>query len=443
MSADGTGPAPLQVESLTVKLSGRIVLKDASLTVGQGEFLAVVGPNGAGKTTLLRAILGLVQPVSGRVLVQGTPVSELSTRARARRMAWVPQQEVATDDLPVEDFVSLGRYPYQGSYSPVSEEDKRAVELALTEASMQSFRNRGILELSGGERQRALYARALAQGAPILILDEPTSHLDVAYQLEVLGKLSAFRAGGRGRAVIASMHDLNMASRFADRILWLAHGRCITVGPPEMTVTSDRVFEVFGVESVIHHRGDHVFVLPPEHRPAPPTREEGSKRVHVVCGGGSGRDIMRELLLRGYLVTAGALNLLDSDEEFCQSENLTMAVEDPFTPLSEGVRSRHRDLIAAAEVVVIAPFAVGEGNLANLIDPLGYVAARPTFLMGGPPEKGRDFTGGLAGRAYGDLLRAGATEVAGLAELCEALASAPPLGGQATGPRQAARAPSR
>jgi iron complex transport system ATP-binding protein len=435
MTGNPLRSALLQLENVHVRLSQQLVLRDVSLSVEPGEILALVGPNGSGKTTLLRAALGLIKPEKGQVFVKGRSVTTLSPRERALIMAWVPQQEFASENLTVEDFVALGRYPHLGSYSPETSADNEAIDSALTETSLLSFRERGILELSGGERQRALYARALAQGTPLLLLDEPTSHLDIAYQLEVMEKLSSFRRSAPGRAVVVSLHDLNLACRFADRILWLSHGHCVTIGTPASTVTQERVFEVFGVDTSVHRRGEHVFVFPPERRPPSPPKEGGLNRVHVVCGGGSGKDILRELVSRGYTVTAGALNLLDSDEEFCQTENITMAVEDPFTQLSEDVRLRHRTLMADAEVIVIAPFAVGEGNLVNMQDPLPFVAQRPSFLIGGSPEMGRDFTGGKAADAYAKLLRAGAKELADLTQLYDVLASLPPPGKQHSEPQ--------
>jgi iron complex transport system ATP-binding protein len=425
----------LQLDNVHVRLAQQLVLRDVSLKVEPGEILALVGPNGSGKTTLLRAALGLITPEKGAIHVRGKSVSTLSPRERALNMAWVPQQEFASENLPVEDFVALGRYPHLGSYAASTSADRKAVEHALSEANLLSFRERGILELSGGERQRALYARALAQETPLILLDEPTSHLDIAYQLEVMEKLSSFRKSAPGRAVVISLHDLNLACRFADRILWLSHGNCVTIGTPAATVTQERVFEVFGVDTAVHRHGEHVFVFPPErHTPALP-KGGGSHRVHVVCGGGSGRDIMRELVSLGYTVTAGALNLLDSDEEFCQTENISMAVEDPFTQLSDEVRARHRALMTDTEAIVIAPFAVGEGNLVNMLDTLPFAALHPCFLLGGPPHEGRDFTGGKAADAYARLLRAGAKEVADLTQLCAALALLPSPGKQYDGPR--------
>ncbi|EQD36707.1 iron compound ABC transporter, ATP-binding protein, partial [mine drainage metagenome] len=187
---------PLHFQDVTVELGGRSVLREISFALRPGEVLALVGPNGSGKTTLLRTAQGLVRPLSGEVRLFQRPVERWSFRERARLVAWVPQGEEPYENFTVEEFVTLGRYPTLGPFLPEGEADRQAVNDALREADLEPLRGSGILRISSGERQRALYARALAQGAPLLFLDEPTSHLDMAHQLEVFEQLDRFVSRG-------------------------------------------------------------------------------------------------------------------------------------------------------------------------------------------------------------------------------------------------------
>lgn len=401
----------LTFDKVTVRLGPREVLTEIELGLEEGEFMAIVGPNGAGKTTLLRAALGLIPVTQGALRVMGAPVRTLTFLERARRLAWLPQSEGLQEDMTVEEFVGLGRYPHLGSFRAEGRLDREAVEHALSETDVARFRDRGILGLSGGERQRALLARSLAQEAPILLLDEPTNHLDMAYQLQVLQDLDRFRRAAPGRAVLVSLHDLNLASRFADRILWLKDGKKEVLGPPAATISSERVFRVFGVDVDIHQSGGRPYVYPPHQRITIAPGADTGPRVHVVCGGGSGLEVLRDLANAGFRLTAGALSLLDSDQEACTSLRVPSAVGAPFSELSEAVRAENRALMSESEAIVVAPLVVGPGNLANLLDLEGLSDSRPVFLVQGAALPERDFTGGRAQRAYEVLRERGAIEV--------------------------------
>lgn len=418
-------PAPVEVEGISVSLDGRTVLADISLSVKPGEILALVGPNGSGKTTLLRSILGLQPLGGGRVLIRGSPVQALDPRARARRAAWVPQDEALSENLSVEEYVGLARFPHVGAFGLEDQTDRTAVEEALRESDLLPFRRRGVLDISGGERQRVMFARALAQQAPIMVLDEPTSHLDMARQLELLDHLDKFRHQGTGRAVLVALHDLNLACRYADRILWLARGQAQALGPPAETVTASRVFQVFGVEAEVHQRGGRVFVFPPRAVPPPaPLPVHGRKRVHVVAGGGSGIALLRGLVSQGHSVSAGVLPLLDTDEEVCRELDVAVAHEAPFTSLTEASRQENRGLLGTADVIVVAPFMVGPGNLGNLQDLLAGGLPPKVIVLDPVGFPSRDHTGGAAVEVLRHLQKDGASTEADVPSVLKRLSAA-------------------
>jgi iron complex transport system ATP-binding protein len=239
--------AILQAQNVSVRLGGARVVERADLALRAGEFTALVGPNGAGKTTLLRALAGLI-PSEGSITVGGRTLAGLSAHDRARRIAYLPQGNVFHWPLSVADVVALGRHPHADPFSRVSSDDRAAVARALTATDTDGFAGRAVTTLSGGERARVALARALATQAGILLADEPTVSLDPRHQLVVMQLLrDAARDGG---AVLAVVHDLTLAARFADRVLVMDKGRIVADAPPAEALTADRIAAVFGVESI-------------------------------------------------------------------------------------------------------------------------------------------------------------------------------------------------
>jgi len=239
----------IRVENLGVDLGGKTVLADVSLTVADGEFVAVVGPNGAGKTTLLRAVNGVITPSRGTVTVDGRAVSALSARELARRVATVPQETSFGFEFSVADVVMMGRTPHRGRFATATPEDRRAVETALERTATASLRDRSVTTLSGGEQQRVALARALAQDAPVLLLDEPTASLDINHQVQTLSVVRDCR--DRGHTVVAAIHDLDLAARFCDRVVLVADGAVQCVGPPEEVLRDPALEEPFGVRTTV------------------------------------------------------------------------------------------------------------------------------------------------------------------------------------------------
>jgi iron complex transport system ATP-binding protein len=242
-----TETAFLTAQALSVKLAGRAVLNDISLSLSSGHLVALVGPNGAGKTTLLRALAGLV-PSDGAIHVGGDVLSSLPLRERARRFAYLPQGHVVHWPLPARDIVALGRYPH-GATDPgrLSAKDAEAVLRAMQATDVVEFAERRVTELSGGERSRVALARVLAVEAPVILADEPTASLDPHYQLDVMKRLRA--AADRGVLAIVVTHDLGLAARFADTVLVLSEGRLVAQGAPTEALSDDIMGDVFRVSA--------------------------------------------------------------------------------------------------------------------------------------------------------------------------------------------------
>lgn len=423
---DARSPQPLVCRAVSVRYGDRPALHEVSLSVGRGELVALAGPNGSGKTTLLRATLGMLPLSHGSIELFGRSTVELSTVERARAVAWVPQSETPRDNVRLYDYVLYGRYPFHGPLEGDSRDDHTIARRVLDEVGLSDRAEDGVLSLSGGERQRATLARALAQTTPLVLLDEPTSHLDIAHQLDLLGRVRVL-SRDRGVAVVAAIHDLNLAARFADRIVVLSHGRLVADGAPAQVLSVELLARVWGISADLRRdpRTGSPYLLPQQLLSdiGPPTGARSWGPVHVVGGGGAASPFLRALAEEGYRVSTGAVPLLDSDAETAEALALPAAVEVPFAPLGTEARNRHRALLSAARAIVVAPFAVGPANLANLEDVRPFVPGTPTFLVARPPVVERDFCGGSAAAAYEELRTAGAVEVEDLPALLGAVRS--------------------
>jgi iron complex transport system ATP-binding protein len=236
----------LRARSVSWSVDGCDVLRPLDFGVAIGECVAVVGPNGAGKTTLLRLLAGVLEPSGGELTWAGTPYGRMSRRELARHIGYVPQVRPASIPLTVEQLVLLGRYPYLSPFQMApGPEDLESVARVLERSGLAGLRERQLDGLSGGERQSVFIAATLAQEAEVLLLDEPTTHLDPRHHLDVVGLLMDLRSSG-GQTIVLTTHDVNLAARLADRIVALRDGRVVAEGSPAELVRPDRLFEIFG-----------------------------------------------------------------------------------------------------------------------------------------------------------------------------------------------------
>ncbi|MFC9534691.1 ABC transporter ATP-binding protein [Streptomyces sp. NPDC056975] len=240
----------LSTSALTLAYEDRTVVHDLDLAVPDGRVTVIVGPNACGKSTTLRALGRLLKPRSGAVLLDGEALTRLPTKKIAQQIGLLPQTPVAPEAITVADLVARGRQPHQHWWQQWSDADERAVTEAMERTDVAALADRSVDELSGGQRQRVWIAMALAQETELLLLDEPTTYLDIAHQVEVLDLVRQLNHD-KDRTVVLVLHDLNQAARYADHLVAMKSGRIVAEGPPTEVVTADLVREVFGLDCVV------------------------------------------------------------------------------------------------------------------------------------------------------------------------------------------------
>lgn len=341
----------IRVDGVSVELDGDLALEDVDLELDHAELVALIGPNGAGKTTLLRCLTGAVEPDSGAVALDGRDVSEMSREAVARRVATLPQDTSVSFDFTVEQVVEMGRHPWTPRFG--SDPDPGAVDTAMETADVERFAERSVADVSGGERQRVLLARCLAQQTDTLLLDEPTASLDLHREIEIMEMVRDLVDDGR--AVVAALHDLDLAARYADRIALIDDGTLRRTGPPSEVLDSEVVEDAYGgrvsVDSMGLPRVDAF-----EERKA-----EATTHVHVVGNGARQIQVVEPLWRAGFRVTAGPVSRDDPYASALEALTDEVVFERPYRAVSDESRGRVRTLASPADAVVVAPSSVPKG----------------------------------------------------------------------------------
>ncbi len=337
----------IELEAVHHRYGTTPVLDGIDLHVERGEFVGLVGPNGAGKTTLLQTINGIVEPDSGTVRIEGDDSSDLSSQELSRRIATVPQTREIGFAFTAEQIVEMGRTPHRSRMEWSI--DGSAVDAALRRTNTASLRDRRVDELSGGERQRVLLARALAQEAPGLLLDEPTASLDINHQIQVLEQVRGLVRDGR--AALAAIHDLDLAARFCDRLVLLANGAIRSAGPPAGVLTDGALSTAFDTETAV---GTNPVTVSPTVTalPDPPTRDEC---VHVIGTGNGAVRAIGALWRSGISVSVGPVPDGGMAEQTADSLGATVVSVPPFSAPDRWAQDSIRDLVRVADCCLVLP----------------------------------------------------------------------------------------
>lgn len=417
----------IKVENLFAGYNGSTILNGVSLEMEESDFVGIIGPNGSGKTTLLRTMSRALPPDSGSVELDSQNIYTIPAREFAKRLAVVPQDTLIAFDFTVLEVVLMGRSPRLGRFGVESSKDVALAMDALARTGTEHLKDRPINALSGGERQRVLVARALAQEPEVILLDEPTSHLDISFQFEIMDLIRSLNRE-RGLSVLAVLHDLNLASQYCDRLIMFGSGKVQAMGSPEVVITSDNIRRVYGAEVWVRKH-------PTTHRPyviagvrrKPESENDGFEkalRIHVIGGGGTAAPIFARLARRGYQVTSGVLNEGDADQEVADALDIRYVSQPLFAHITPESHKEHSELIKSADVVVLTDVPAGNGNLLNF--EAAYDAAclgknlvvlKPQLICE------RDFTDGKAAKLVEQVVLLGAKPVDTVDELIKEIES--------------------
>lgn len=410
----------IQVSNLSFAFAEKTIFTRLSFNIERGEILSIIGPNGCGKSTLLRLLRGQLKSYQGEVNWNNIPVESIPAKTMAKQVAVVPQSTHIGFPYKVHEIVAMGRYPHRKSLlSFEDKKDRQAIRQAMAVTDILNLAERSITQLSGGELQRVFLARALAQSAAVLFLDEATSHLDIDHRLE-LSELLVRLNHEQGTTIVQISHDLDLASAVSKRILLLTeHGDIAAIGTPTEVMTPSNLQRVFRVEVKVEQ---NPFTGTPQILPLlnMSVHRLDDLKIHLICGGGSGRTLLRKLHLAKAQLSAGPLNRGDSDEEIATAIELPMAREIAFHPFSEQALNKAAELTAEAEILVIATCCWGKGNLACLdLAQTALAAGKPVYLLAPQPE--HDFTDGKAWKKIEHLQQQGAATLRNEDQLLEEL----------------------
>jgi iron complex transport system ATP-binding protein len=397
----------LSIDGVECRYGSVKILENVYLDVKEGDFVGIIGPNGSGKTTLLKCISQTLKPHKGTVLLDKTNVYSIKSVELAKRMAVVPQESTVGFSFTALDIVLMGRNPHMKRFQMESGKDMTIVKEAMLRTNTWQLAERPINELSGGERQRVIIARALAQQPKVLLLDEPLTHLDMINQLEIMDLVKELCVKEQ-LIVLAVIHDLNLAARYCSSLLMLKGATVFAAGPVEQVLTSENIKSVFRVDAIVRKSAvtNSLYVIPltPQKLCSP-----RNCFIHIISGAGTGTLTMKALVDEGYKVTAGVLNMLDTDYETAELLKIPTVSEAPFSPISEESQQALREMINNAAIIVVTSVPFGYGNLSNL--ELALEATKrgvKTYVINEMPLEGRDFTGGKATVLLMEMKRFGA-----------------------------------
>ncbi len=416
----------IKTENLSCGYGDKDVLKNISLSVKNDEFIGIIGPNASGKSTLLRTIDRVIEPKEGSIFLNQKDIVNMDKKEIAKEMSVVPQEFSTNYSFSVLKVVTMGRTPHLGPLEMENEEDMKIVKDSMKKTDTWQLADRPFTELSGGEKQRVVIAKALAQEPSVLLLDEPINHLDINNQLEILNLIKELSEKGEV-TIISTFHDLNTAARYCDSLILLHDNKIHAHGPPEDVLSENNIKEVYGADVAVRRQPetDSISITPLVETFG--EKGESSYKIHLICGGGSGKMLMHPLLRRGHQVTAGVLSPLDDDYNEARRLGISLVEGSPFLPISKKTADRNRKLIEECDLIILTDMPIGKGNLKNLELAKEAAEKKPVILVEKNPISDRDFTDGKAEELYSSLKEKSVTIVNNAKEALEFLSTNNPM----------------
>ena len=392
----------LECEKIQFKYGTKLILEDISIQFEKGHLYGILGPNGSGKTTLIKILSGILKQNFGKVSINELDIKKLSIRDIAKKLAVVSQSNTIEFDFTVSEIVKMGRFSHIGRFSRESAEDKRIINKLLHQFGLYELKDRSFNQLSGGEQQKVIIARAIAQQSKIILLDEPTTHLDINHQIEFMEMLRQYV--NEGLIVVVILHDLNLANQFCDKII-LLNERCIKAfGSPEEVITRENIKSIYNINVVVKKNifTNSIYVTPLRKGVSNSLRhkkEIKTKKIHLVVGGGSALEILSKL--KHYDVSVGVVNVLDDDYILANDLDYKIISEAPFSPISEEMSKKLKNFLKKVDLIILTNIPFGKNNLENL-QVLNDID-KPIIIFEKTSIKERDYTGGIATVIYNKI----------------------------------------
>ncbi len=409
----------LEVNNLAFGYGSKEVLNNINMNIKPGTFISIIGPNGSGKSTLLKNISTYLKPQKGVILLDSKEIDKLPRKEVSKKISVVPQNISLEFDFKIKDIVMMGRHPYIRKFKGETSEDIKIAEKAMLYTNILTLSDRMFNELSGGEKQRVILARALAQEPKILLLDEPVSHLDLQHQIEILDLIKNMSIK-ESLTIIAVLHDLNMASSYSDYIMMLKEGSIIYEGMPETVLNQENIGEVFNIN--VHMNGNPLTGKPYIYTVSGIPKPKMTSKVHIICGGGSGQELIRVLFSKGFKLSTGVLNIGDTDWAISKECRIDIAEETPFVKISDEVYEKNKEFILNADVVVLMPVYFSITNMKNLeilLEP--ELNTKKIYILDDTDFTKRDFTKGKALNIYKKIKERDNVSLVTQSELIDAL----------------------
>jgi iron complex transport system ATP-binding protein len=395
----------LRTDKIKFSYAAEEILKGIDLEIESGSFIGIIGPNASGKSTLLKNISSSLKSDSGTVYLDHKLLNDYSSLELAKKMAVVPQNTEVNFNFCVYDIIMMGRHPYQKRWSGISEKDKKIIKEVMELTDTLKLRRKSINELSGGERQRVIIARALAQKPDVLLLDEPTSSLDINYQGEIYDLLNYLNQELK-LTIITVSHDLNLTAQYCEELILLKEGKIFAAGAAEEVLTEDNIREVYRAEVLIKTNplSDKPFItLVPEVNKFKKSTYKKDFKIHIIAGGGTAKKFIYKLENLGYQLSIGVLNIGDADWQAAKELGIEIVEAPPFIDISETEIKKNKKLIEKADLIILSELPFGHGNLANLEILLDY-PDKTKILFSKLDIKKRDYIKGKAEKIWNKLL---------------------------------------
>jgi iron complex transport system ATP-binding protein len=409
----------LTVKNLDFAYEGSNVLNNISFNVEDGCFLSILGPNGSGKSTLVNLICKVLKKYKGTITIKGRNIENLSSKEIAKLVAVVPQYSNTGFDFLVGELIMMGRFPYISRFGREKKQDYDIVENVMEKTKTLPLYKKRFSELSGGEKQRVVIAQALVQDTPIVLLDEPTSHLDINFQIEIMELFHELNIN-EGKTIIGVFHDINLAVNYSKDAILLKNGIIFNYGEINDIITKENIKKVFNSDVYVGKNPftGKLYISPTFNPVFEGPADVRDIKVHVIGGGGAASPIINLLHGRGYTVSCGVVNNFDTDLNTSEMLGISYVSEAPFSPISLYSQNKNLEFIKSSEIVILPEIEFGHGNFSNLVSVKeAQELGKKVIVIEGKRIKDRDHTDGKAEMLYQKILEKGAITIKNISEI--------------------------